>query len=92
MAGAATTYAENMKCQKYAGISQSDMFEPISNETMGVYGHSTSHIINDIGRRLAATTGDSTQLAWFKQWLCLAVQCGNAISILALAQETSSGY
>ena len=66
-AGAAATDAENMKCQKYASLHQSDIFEPIAIETAGLYGQSTSHIFNDTGGRLTATAGDSRQLAWFKQ-------------------------
>ena len=63
MAVVAATDAENMKCQKYAGLSQSYIFEPIAIETTGVCGQLMYSIIH--GRRLAATAGDE-QLAWFK--------------------------
>ena len=87
MAGAAATDAEVLKCNKYAGLSQTYLFEPIAIETMGVYGRSTSNIISDIDRRLIASMGKIGQLVWFKQRLSLAVQLGNAINKLALAQE-----
>ena len=86
-AGAAATDAEVLKSNKYAGLSQTYLFKPIAIETTGVYGRSMSNIINDIGRRLVASTGDTRQLAWFKQRLSLAGQWENGISILALARE-----
>jgi len=61
--------------------SAKHLFEPITIKTTGVYGWSTSNIINDIGRRLVASTGDIRQLVWIKQRLSLAFQQENAISI-----------
>ena len=58
---------EVLKRNKYTGLSQIYIFEPIAIKTTGTYGRTMSNIINDIGRRLVASTGDTRQLAWFKQ-------------------------
>ena len=49
-AGAAATDAEVLKRNKYAGLSQTYLFEPIAIKTTGVYGRSMSNIISDIGK------------------------------------------
>ena len=85
-AGAAVTNAEVLKRNKYAGLGKTYLFEPITIETTGVYGRSPTNIICDISRRLVASTGDIQQLVWFKQQLSLAVQQGDAISILVSAR------
>ena len=62
-------------------------FEPIAVETMGVYGEFTAVIIRAIGRRLIEATGDPREANWFRQNLAIAIQRGNAFSILSAGRE-----
>ena len=56
-------------------------------ETMGVYGESTGVIIRAIGRRLVEATGKPREANWFRQNLAIALQRGNAFSILSASRE-----
>ena len=88
-AGFAAGEAETRKRRKYAGLGAAYIFEPIAIETTGVYGNTTGEIVKEIGRHIYQTTGDSRETAWFRQRLALAVQRGNAFSILAAGRERS---
>ena len=55
-AGTAANWAEERKRRKYAALAEAPQFEPISVETMGVYGGSTGVILRAIGRRLVEAT------------------------------------
>ena len=82
-AGIAANSAEEHKRRKYAALAEAHRFEPIAVETMGVYGESTGVIIRAIGRRLVEATGEPREANWFRQNLAVAVQRGNAFSILS---------
>ena len=86
-AGVAATGAEERKRRKYAALAEVHQFEPIAVETMGVYGGSTGVILRAIGRRLIEATGEAREATWFCQNLALAVQRGNASSILSAGRE-----
>ena len=83
-AGIAANSAEERKRRKYAAIAEAHQFDPIAVETMGVYGQFTGVIIKAIGRRLIEATGEAN---WFRQNLAIAVQRGNAFSILSAGRE-----
>ena len=51
---------------------------------MGVYGESTGVIIRAIGRRLVEVTGDPREANYIRQNLAIAIQRGNAFSILSV--------
>ena len=80
--------AERRKRLKYAALEQRYLFEPIAVETTGVFGKTTSLLINDLGRRLQDITGDPRESLWLKQRIQLAVLRGNATSILAASNTT----
>ena len=86
-AGIAANNAEERKRHKYAALAEAHQFEPIAVETMGVYGKSTGVIIRAIGRRLVEATGDPREANWFRQNLAIAIQRGNAFSILSAGRE-----
>ena len=86
-AGTSANSAEERKRRKYAALAEAHQFEPIAVETMGVYGESTGVIIRAIGRRLVEVTGDPREANWFRQNLDIAVQRGNAFSILSAGRE-----
>ena len=86
-AGIAANNAEERKRHKYAALAEAHQFEPVAVETMGVYGKSTGVIIKAIGRRLVEATGDPREANWFRQNLAIAIQRGNAFSILSAGRE-----
>ena len=86
-AGIAANNAEERKRRKYAALAEAHQFVPIAVETMGVYGESTRVIIRAIGRRLVEATGDPREANWFRQNLAIAIQRGNAVSILSAGRE-----
>ena len=83
----AANNAEERKRRKYAALAEAHQFETIAVETMGVYGESTGVIIRAIGRRLVEATGDPREANWFRQNLAIAIQRGNAFSILSAGRE-----
>ena len=86
-AGTAANSGEDRKCSKYAALAEAHQFEPIAVETMGVYGESTGVILRAIGRRLVEATGEPREANWFRQNLAIAIQRGNAFSILTVGRE-----
>ena len=86
-AGTAANSAEESKHRKYAALAEVHQFEPIAVETMRVYGESTGVILRAIGRRLVEATGEPREANWFRQNLAIAIQRGNAFSILSAGRE-----
>ena len=86
-AGIVANNAEERKRRKYAALCRAHQFEPITVETMGVYGESTGVIKRAIGRRLVEATGDPREANWFRQNLAIVIQQGNAFSILSAGRE-----
>ena len=81
--GAAATRAEARKRDKYAGLMDRYLFEPVSVETMGVFGASTVPFIRGLGRRIVAQTGDKRETRWLFEKISLVVVRGNAASVFA---------
>ena len=86
-AGTAVNSAEVRKRRKYTALAEAHQSEPIAVETMGVYGESTEVILMAIGRRLDEATGDPREANLFRQNLAIAIQRGNAFSILSAGRE-----
>ena len=85
--GHAAAKAESAKRSKYPDMVRRFRFEPIAIETSGVFGPSTKNIIYEIGKRIAEKTGEKRETLWLKQRLNIAIQKGNALSILSLARH-----
>ena len=83
--GRAASRAEESKRRKYAALGERFRFEPIAVETAGVYGSTTAAVISELGRRITGVTGEPKETYWLEQRIGLAVQRGNAFSILASA-------
>ena len=84
--GRAARCAEESKRRKYAALEGRYRFEPLAIETSGVFGESTAAVLTEIGRRISGVTGEPRETVWLKQRIGLAVQRGNAFSILAAAR------
>ena len=89
--GHAAAKAEKDKRNKYLVLAQRYKFEPIAIETSGVFGPSTRNIIHEIGKRISEKTGDKRETLWLKQRLNIAIQRGNALSIIASTKHMT-GY
>ena len=62
-------------------------FEPTALETAGSYGVTTGALLAEIGRRISDVTDDVRETFWLEQRFGLAVQRGNAFSILTSFME-----
>ena len=80
--GEVAARAEAQKLEKYTNLSHSHFFAPIAIKTTGVFGPKTMTFIRDLGRRISLQTGDLKSTAFLLQRLSVAVQLGNAASIL----------
>ena len=76
-----------MFSQLSGALTDRYQFEAVAIETAGTYSEGTKNIVRDIGRRLTDATGDQRETFWFMQRLSLAVQRGNAASILCGEKE-----
>ena len=83
VAGHAADKAEVSKRAKYTALASTYRFEPIAIETTGVFGPTTKNIVWEIGKRISEKTGDKRETMWLKQRLSIAVQRGNALTILS---------
>ena len=86
-AGIAANSAEDHRRRKYSALAEAHQFEPIAVETMRVYVESAGVIIRAIGHRLVEATGEPREYNFFRQNLAIAVQRGNAFSILSAGRE-----
>ena len=85
--GQAAARAESNKRSKYPELVRRFRFEPVAIETSGVFGPSSRNIIYEIGRRITERSGDKRETLWLKQRLSIAVQKGNALSIISSAKH-----
>ena len=88
--GSAATKAKERKRSFYSGITDRHRFEPVAVETTGVMGKSTNKLIAELGRRIAAKTGERRETEFLRQRISLAIMRGNAASILATVHQPGS--
>ena len=79
-----TSQAEDRKKVKYSYMEGHPgiCFTPIVYETSGVVGPLSLIFLRELGHRLSATTGDTKSYSYLLQRLSVAVQRGNAASII----------
>ena len=84
VAGAVASQAEDRKKVKYSYLDGHPgiCFTPIAYETSAVVGPLSQIFLKELGHRLSATTGDTKSYSYLLQRLSVAVQRGNAASIL----------
>ncbi|XP_035711626.1 uncharacterized protein LOC110855039 [Folsomia candida] len=85
--GAAASKAEDSKRRRYAFLLDRFIFVPVAMETTGVWGQEGLLLINQIGERIAARTGQPNAVTFLRQRISLAVQRGNVASILGTLPE-----
>ena len=81
-AGLVAARAEELKEAKYALLVPHHIFTPVAIETGGVVGPQSLAFIQELGRRLELVTGDANSFVHLLQRLSIAVQRGNAASVL----------
>ena len=81
-AGSASNAVGTVKRTKYRSPTYRYQFEIVAIATAGTYSEETKNIVRDIGRTLTEATGNQHETFWFMQRLSLAVQRGNAASII----------
>ena len=74
--------AESLKDEKYSDLFHTHEFAPIAVESSGVFGPQSLTFVKELGRRLRYQTGEEKAGTYLIQRLSIAVQQGNAISIL----------
>ena len=80
--GAAAEAAERNKVAKYAIFTQQYEVIPIAIETLGSSGCSATSFVEALGRRIMQATGDPRSTMFLRQRISIAIQRGNAASIL----------
>jgi hypothetical protein len=87
--GAAAATAETKKFRTYASVSDRYIFCPVAVETLGPFGEHAMAFIQDLGKRLKTATGEPRSTAFLTQRISLAIQRGNASSVLATIPPSS---
>ena len=82
VAGKAADEGEKKKYAKYEHIAEEHHFVPIAIETMGVWGTSGLKLVREIGAKISEITGDNRSTSHLLQSISMAIQRGNAISVL----------
>ena len=89
-AGTAATTSETKKISKYVALSDRHEFVPVAIETFGTWGERGLSFINEVGKRVAAVSGDNRSTAFLKQRMSLAIQRGNAAAVLGTLSSTAA--
>jgi len=86
-AGAAVSSAESRKISKYADMGHAHIFIQVAIETLGVWGSGatdlvTTNLVTALDRRTAVDSGDPQSTFILRQRVDIAIQKGNALSML----------
>jgi hypothetical protein len=74
--------AEEKKRAKYASLTPTFCFVPVAVETLGALGDGAVELMHDLGRRISVVTGEPRATEFLLQRLSVAIQRGNAASVL----------
>ncbi|HSN23938.1 MAG TPA: reverse transcriptase domain-containing protein, partial [Methylomicrobium sp.] len=78
--GGAAEMAANRKTDKYAALAQTHIFQPLAFETLGPINTSGQLFLNELGRRISQTTGDTRETSYLFQRLSVTVQRFNSVA------------
>ncbi|KAL5516416.1 hypothetical protein EMCRGX_G001731 [Ephydatia muelleri] len=81
--------AEDRKMQKYKHLDSCYSFTPVAIETSGVFGPKTTEFLKELGLRLRQVSGEANSFAYLTQRLSVAIQRGNAASVLGTIKMDS---
>eukprot|EP00731_Ephydatia_muelleri_P030133 Em0021g656a len=88
---AAANQAEQTKIKKCSYIT-SHAYHSFTPVATGVCGPRSMSFLSDLGHRIANTTSDKSSLAYLMQRFSVAIQRGNAASILGTSLPTPSFF
>ena len=74
--------AEEKKVDKYTSLGPEYSFTPVAIETFGAMGKRSLTFVKELGHRVRQCTGEVKAKAYLLQRLSVAVQRGNAASVL----------
>ena len=80
--GAVAQQVEEKKMQKYKHLNSCHFFTPVAIETTGVFGPRATEFLKELGHRLRQASGEANSSAYLTQRLSVAIQWGNAASVL----------
>ena len=89
IAGSAAESAARNKSNKYSNLADNYIFVPFAVETLGPWCREAKALISTIGRCLVQLSGDPRSSEFLRQRISIAIQRGNAVSILATFPESS---
>jgi len=81
-AGAAAESMANKKMAKYACFRGQYHFVPVAVETLGAWSKDALDFLKSVGRRIEEHTGKKRSTVFLFQRISMAIQRGNAISVL----------
>ena len=84
--GAAAEKAEKMKIAKYKQLQKDYHMVPVAVETFGGWGPEGASLIKTLGKIIQDKTGEKRSTFFLFQSISLAVQRGNAASVLGTAR------
>jgi hypothetical protein len=87
--GVVACEAEVRKKTKYSQLSVMYCFVPIAVETLGALGDDASDFLHQLGRRIANVTGERRATEFLLQRLSVAIQRGNAASVLGTVDSAT---
>ena len=88
-AGAVAALVESRKKAKYGSLDSVYSFTPIAIESLGACGPLTLEFLRDLGNRIRQATGEESSFMYLLQRLSVAVQRGNAASVLGTSAHCS---
>ena len=86
-AGKAAETGERTKIAKYSCLPNDCSFVPVAIETAGPWGESGLKLIRELGAKISEITGENRSTAFLMQSISVAIQRGNAISILGTSND-----
>ena len=86
-AGAVATTAEMKKTIKYVELARTHHVAPLAVKTSGVFGQGACDFLTELGRRLIWVTGDPLSRSYLTQQISVAMQRGNAASVLGTFEQ-----
>lgn len=90
ISGSTAEFASRNKQHKYENLTTNYIFRAFAVETFGPWCKDAKDLVSDLGHRLLSITGDPRCVNFLRQRIGIAVQQGNAASILGSFPSTSS--
>ena len=76
------------RCKKYKHLDSCYLFTPVAIET-SVFGPKTTEFLKELGHQLKQLSGEANSFAYLTQRLSVAIQRGNAASVLGTIKTDS---